>query len=240
MYVACDASQLEWRGALELSKEWVGINEIKNKDDVHSLNQVAFNLPSRLISKIYLFRTIFRGSGWGFANDPDFMHVSDSPEYWDEVGTKFYKKYHNLDKQHQVWKDLVISGQPIVGPLGREWKIVFDGLKIPWTVFTNYPVQGTCADIMVLVRVIFRKRLRKESWGDKIKLVTSVHDSVVVDCPTEYVDKVVRLFYDVFAALIPNIKTIWGYDWETPLECECKIGVNMKDMKKIVPIDKTS
>jgi hypothetical protein len=235
MYVQADASQLEWRGALELSKEWVGINEIKSKADAHSLNQVAFELPSRLIAKIYLFRTIFRGSGWGFANDPDFMHVSSDPDYWNEVGVKFYKKYHNLDKKHFEWKDLVLAGKPIVGPLGREWKIQFDGLKIPWTVFTNYPVQGTCADIMLLARVIFRKRLRKETWGNEVLLVTSVHDSIIVDCPTYLVDRVVRLFYDCFAALIPNIKTIWGYDWETPLECECKIGMTMKGMKKIVP-----
>ena len=64
MLLACDASQLEWRTALELSKDWVGINEIILGEDTHSKNQEAFNLPFRLIAKIFLFRTIFRGSGW--------------------------------------------------------------------------------------------------------------------------------------------------------------------------------
>lgn len=56
MFIKVDAQQLEWRVALELSRDWVGINEIIDKEDVHSKNQVAFELPSRLIAKIYLFR----------------------------------------------------------------------------------------------------------------------------------------------------------------------------------------
>jgi hypothetical protein len=63
MLVACDAKQLEWRVLLELARDQVGINEVLNGDDTHDLNRVAFSLPSRLIAKIYLFRTIYRGTG---------------------------------------------------------------------------------------------------------------------------------------------------------------------------------
>lgn len=59
MLISADASQLEWRTAVELSGDLVGLQEIKDHADTHSLNQVAFALPSRLIAKIYLFRTIF-------------------------------------------------------------------------------------------------------------------------------------------------------------------------------------
>lgn len=146
MQVQCDASQLEWRTALELSRDQTGIAEILNKEDVHSLNEKAFVLPSRLIAKIYLFRTIFRGSGWAFANDPDFMHVSTDPNFWDELNVKFYSKYNGLDKCHYKWKDLVVAGKPIEGPLGRSWTInlkrdKYGNLKIPWTTLSNYPVK---------------------------------------------------------------------------------------------------
>ena len=97
MLIQADASQLEWRTAVELSQDEVGLQEILNKEDTHSKNQIAFELPSRLIAKIYLFRTIFRGSGWSFANDNSFMHVSSSPSYWDDVNEKFFKKYYGLD-----------------------------------------------------------------------------------------------------------------------------------------------
>lgn len=56
MLVKCDARQLEWRVAVALSEDKVGIQEILNKEDIHGNNQKAFVLPSRLIAKKYLFR----------------------------------------------------------------------------------------------------------------------------------------------------------------------------------------
>ena len=135
---------LEWRTALELSKDQVGIDEIILGEDTHAKNQAAFDLPSRLIAKIFLFRTIFRGSGWSFANDPDFMHVSASAAFWDEMNEKFYAKYSRLDAWHKELAATVMAGQPIVGPLGRSWSInnrdKFGNIKVPYTTLTNYPV----------------------------------------------------------------------------------------------------
>lgn len=145
MYIQTDASQLEWRTILELAQEWVGINEILGGEDTHQNNQTAFALPSRLIAKIFLFRTIFRGSGWAFANDPDFMHVSTSAEFWDGMNAKFYTKYNDIDTCHKKWADVVLSGKPIEGPLGRSWFIQpardrAGDIRIPWTTLSNYPV----------------------------------------------------------------------------------------------------
>lgn len=236
MLVVCDASQLEWRTAVELSGDEVGRTEIVEGADTHSLNQVAFSLPSRLIAKIYLFRTIFRGSGYAFANDPAFMHVSSDPKFWDEIGRKFYAKYHQLDAWHTELSQLVLNGEPIVGPTGREWLVSMTrdwkgNLKLPWTVFTNYPVQGTGADVMMLARLSFSRRLKAS--GIPALLVQTVHDSIVVDAPSEYTQQLVDMFYGVFDDLVENIRKCFGYDWKTPLACECKIGMNQKDMKKV-------
>lgn len=239
--ISCDAKQLEWRTILELSQDQVGIAEVLANEDAHALNQVAFDLPSRLIAKIYLFRTIFRGSGYSFANDPAFMHVSSKPAFWDAVGEKFYAKYHGIDSCHKAWADTVVQGHPIVGPLGREW--VFNTRKkgtneffIPWTTLTNYPVQGTGADIMAIARVSFARRLK--ALGLPVLLVSTVHDSIVVDCADEYVQQVVNLFHQVFDDLIPNIRKIFGYEWTVPMECETNVGPNEKDMKEIKRNDK--
>ncbi|MDE3023216.1 MAG: hypothetical protein KGI54_15430 [Pseudomonadota bacterium] len=244
MLVGVDASQIEWRVLLELSQDEVGISEIVQKQDTHALNQKAFNLPERVIAKIYLFRTIYRGTGWSFAHDPNFMHVSTDPKFWDAIGEKFYAKYSGIDRCHHRWCDLVLLGQPIIGPLGREWEIPlqkdFRGeLKIPWTVFTNYPVQGTSADIMAIARVSFWNRFRRLGLDKRgCKVILTVHDSIVVDCPDECVWEVVNLFYQVFDDLISNIKKLFHYDWTVPLGCECKIGMNLKDMKKVDRTDK--
>lgn len=235
MLIQCDASQLEWRTALELSKDWIGINEILSGEDTHAKNQTAFGLPSRLIAKIFLFRTIFRGSGWSFANDPDFMHVSASAPFWDDMNEKFYKKYTSLNTTHHRWKDIVMSGKPIVGPLGREWTITIHRdyrgeLKIPWTTLSNYPVQGTGADVMMLARLSAHKRIRDA--GIDAKLISTVHDSIVWDTEEKHLGAIATICDGVFADLPKNIKRLFGYQWDTPMACESKYGPNMKTMEK--------
>lgn len=235
MYTQVDASQLEWRTAVELSRDKTGIEEILDKQDTHSLNEKAFNLPSRLIAKIYLFRTIFRGSGWAFANDPAFMHVSSSPQFWDEINEKFYAKYNGLDRKHKEWADLVMHGQLIEGPT-RSWSINmardgYGNLKIPWTILSNYPVQGTGADIMMLARISAYKRIKK--YKIPCLFTSTVHDSIITDSEEKYCQDIAAIFTDVFADLQGNIKTAFQYDWLVPMSCECKIGPNMKDMRKM-------
>ena len=237
MLAQADASQLEWRTAVELSNDVVGLQEILDGADTHSLNQVAFSLPSRLIAKIYLFRTIFRGSGWSFAHDPDFMHVSSSAAFWEDVNEKFYTKYNGLDKQHKKWAQEVVTGKPIISPLGRQWPIPLSvkpsGEKyIPMTKLTNYPVQGTGADIMSIARVSFMRRLSENKELKMVKLVSSVHDSIVVDAPAYLKEEICEMFLAVFADLQKNIHKLFGYEWVTPLGAECKYGPNMKDMVK--------
>ncbi len=236
MLISCDASQLEWRVAVQLSGDTIGLTEIRDKQDTHSLNQKAFNLPSRLIAKIYLFRTIFRGSGWAFANDPEFSHVSSSAKFWDGVNEKFYSKYHGLDVWHKQLAQRVMAGNPIVGPLGRQWSINIprdprtNELKVPWTTLSNFPVQGTGADIMKMARVMAYKRIK--ALGIPCLFITTVHDSIMVDAESKYLDVICKVFHEVFADLPRNILRVFGYTWTVPLDCECKYGPNMKDMVK--------
>jgi DNA polymerase I-like protein with 3'-5' exonuclease and polymerase domains len=239
MLVACDASQLEWRVLLELAQDKVGISEILGKEDVHSKNQIAFSLPSRLIAKTFLFRTIYRGSGWAFANDPDFMHVSTDSRFWDSKNESFYSKYVDIDNTHQKWAERVIRGLPIDGPLGRSWTINMtrdkrENLKIPWTVLTNYPVQGTGADVMMFARIAAFNRIKK--LNIVADFVSTVHDSIVIDTHSKYVQPISEVFTEVFADLPSMFKKAFGYTWTVPLDCECKYGMNMKDMQKVLTI----
>lgn len=236
-------SQLEWRVLVELARDDIAIQEILGKEDTHTKNQEAFELPSRLIAKIYLFRTIYRGSGWSFANDPQFIHVSSDPKFWDEINVKFFAKYHGIDSCHQKWAESVKQGHSIVSPFGREWSIDLDrdrfgNLKVPWTKLTNYPVQGTGADVMKVARISFWNRLQKKEWVNKVLLRSTVHDSIVVDVPEDLVQEVANLFHQVFDDLPKNFRKLFGYDWIVPLDCECKVGPNMRDMEKVKRTDK--
>lgn len=237
MLVKCDAGQLEWRTLVELSRDEIALQEILNKEDTHTKNQHLFNLPSRLIAKIYLFRTIYRGSGYAFANDPQFMHVSKDAKFWDDIGEKFYHKYSGIDAKHHEWKDLVLNNTPIVIPSGREWIIEmgadrWGNVKIPWTVLTNYPNQGLGADVMMLVRIMLYRRI-KESKRD-IRFISTVHDDIKFDCRKADVQFVVDTCYQVFDDLIPAIYKAWGgYEWIVPMTCEVYQGMDMLNMEEV-------
>jgi DNA polymerase I-like protein with 3'-5' exonuclease and polymerase domains len=160
------------------------------------------------------------------------MHVSTDPAFWDSLNVKFFTKYKGIDDCHNKWKDEVILGKPIQGPLGRAWTInMKDGFKIPWTTLSNYPVQGTGADVMMFARISAYKRI-KASRID-CKFISTVHDSIVVMCHPKDVQAIVNIFHQVFDDIPKNIRNVFGYDWNVPMDCECKMGWNMKDMEKV-------
>lgn len=241
--IQCDAAQLEWRTAVELSSDPVGIKELNDPSvDTHANNQAELNLPSRLISKIFLFRTIFRGTGWSFAHDPDFSHVSTDPKYWDERNERFYIKYDGLNRIHHDWAMRVTNKKPIVSSItGREWFIPMKQkenrwkeieLVIPWTLLSNYPVQGTGADIMTVARVSLNNRLKRYKIP-ATQMVATVHDSLVADCDDKVVKDVATIMYEVFDDLEGNIKKLFKYELRVPFPCEVKYGPNLKDSTKL-------
>jgi len=140
--IQCDSVGLEWRILTLLSGDQTAIDEINSGADIHSLNQAELALPSRLIAKKFLFRTIYRGSGYAFSKDNEFKHVSVDPKFWDKKNEGFYRKYAGIDQCHHKWKVQVMNGKRILGPSGREWTIDprSDG-EPPWTTLTNYPVK---------------------------------------------------------------------------------------------------
>lgn len=237
MLISIDAGQIEWRVAVELSKDRIGMDELIHNLDMHVNNQHAFNLPSRHIAKIYLFRTIYRGSGYSFSVDPNFSPVSSSSKFWDGINEQFYQKYSGLNELHMEWARTVSAGQPILSPFGREWVIPMEtdrmgGPKMPWTKFTNYPVQGTAADIMVLVRLLLKQRITHA--GIKHLFISTVHDSIVLDIPNEDdLQQIADIAFGVFRDLPDYIRQIFKYGWVTPLTCEVVYGPNMKDMQEI-------
>ncbi len=234
MLVQADASQLEWRTLLWMSQDQVGIREVLEGQDIHGNNQKELQLPERLIAKIFLFRCIYRGSGWAYAHDNMFKHVSEDPKFWDAKNDAFYKKYSGINRLHNLWRVKVQLRKPIQIFSGREWMIPLkeDG-SIPWTVLTNWPNQGLAADCMAIARVSFRNRIVQSGLSSNIKLVNTVHDSIVVDCPDELTTTASTLLLKVFGDLPKNFQKLWGVEPPIPFPAEIKIGHNMRDMEKV-------
>lgn len=113
--------------------------------DVHGSNQEAFNLPTRLIAKTFVFRLIYGGSAYSYAHDPDFMPVSKSERYWQQVIDKFYSKYKDIAQWHESIVREVTLTKKLTTPTGRQFtfeptKNYRGDMKWPITQIKNYPV----------------------------------------------------------------------------------------------------
>jgi DNA polymerase I-like protein with 3'-5' exonuclease and polymerase domains len=230
MILNCDAKSLEVVGAAYLSQDPVMMQELLAGVDMHSRNQGDFGLPSRLIAKILIFRTIYGGNEYSFANDPDFTCVSSSTKYWKKVLDQFFDKYRGLAEWHNnLIREVTSTGKYVNPTSGRMYSYSrTQGGDWPVTQIKNYPVQGLGADIMSIARVSFKRRF------DDLKIpgviVNSIHDSIVVDVPSTEVQHVSELFHAVFRDLPSNFKRIFGVDFNLPLLCEVQYGPNMKEL----------
>ena len=229
MIVQADAKALEWFSGTYLSKDKVAYQEIADGIDQHSHNQKTFGLPSRLIAKKFVFRLMYGGSAYSYANDPDFTDVSKSEKYWQKVIDAFYTKYKGFADWHvKIVQEVTRTGQ-LVMPTGRVYKYSKTARgDWPVTTIKNYPVQGLGADLMAIIRVSFAKRFKEANI--KGLQVNTVHDSIVVDVQDLELPKVAKIFHSVFEAAPDNFKKIFGVEFNLPLLTEVSYGPNMKEL----------
>lgn len=235
MIVNCDVTGLEVLCAAYLSQDATLYKELKEGVDIHSANQEAFGLPSRLVAKVLKFRLIYGGSEYGFVKDPDFTHVSTSTKYWKAVIDKYYKKYTGIYSWHDnIIKEVSKTSELVVPATGRtyEWDLMkFGTFKVPAPQVKNYPVQGFGADIMSIARVSFAKRFRDASINGRI--VLTVHDSIVVDCDDNDVQRVVEIFNNVFTDLPANISRVFNINFDLEVRCEIEVGHNQGELSPV-------
>ena len=216
---------------MELSGDKVGLQEILDGVDSHADNQQRFGLPSRLIAKTYLFRLIYGGSAFSYANDANFTAVSTSEKFWQNVIDETYNKYRGLALWHKQLVQTVTRQGYVRTPSGREYHYKPEKKRgemvWPRTTILNYPVQGFSADLMQIARISAWRRLR-----DKALFVSTVHDDLELDVVND-----AQLCYNicielenVFKDVNENVKKLYGYDMKVPLAGEVAFGHNLLEM----------
>lgn len=242
MLVNGDVKGLEVVVAAELSGDKTLKQEIIDKVDIHETNRDRFKLGEgklgRLIAKIFKFRLIYGGSAYSYANDSDFTGVSTSVKFWQNIIDEYYAKYSGIKDWHETLittaqregKLEIPSGRhfPIV-PIENKWK---GGLDWPITVIKNYPVQGFGADLVMLARLETRKRLRETDL--EYKLISTIHDSIVIDTPEKNVGQIGKILFDSIEAVPQLCKKVFDYDFSLPLTSEIQYGSNKKDMIDLI------
>lgn len=240
MILNVDVKSLEWCSYLFLSQdkvgidEWMAVLEDPSKNDIHTSNQLQFNLISRLIAKIFLFRWIYRGPAYAYAKDPDFSSISSSVDYWQSVIDKYYSKYQGIYKTHLEYiKQVTLTGK-LISPFGRIHEFIpkksYRGLEYNESDIANHINQGLGADIVCLARTISFNKAKKENIN--ALFISTVHDSLVVDCPLSEIERNASFFDQVFRNLDKSLSRYFNLKWNVPLRCEIKVGHNMLDLKE--------
>ena len=235
MLIQGDASALEWRCAAFLSQDKTAYQEIWDEIDQHTDNQNRFNLPSRLIAKTFVFRLIYGGSAYSYANDPNFAECKMNEKQWQKVIDEFYSKYKGLAAWHtKIVQDVTLTGKLIL-PTGREYEYqptVKRGENVwPRTTILNYPVQGLGSDLMAIARVALYTRLKALQLPE-VKLVNTVHDSIIIDTPDEHTEVIAEMLLSVFEAVPRNFQRLFGVEFNIPMEADVKVGKDWGNLVK--------
>jgi DNA polymerase I-like protein with 3'-5' exonuclease and polymerase domains len=235
MLLQADAKQLEWVGAAYLSQDDLAIKEIWEGTDMHSDNQERFGLPSRLIAKTFVFRLIYGGSAYSYANDPNFKDIGDE-SYWQNIIDQFYNKYTKLKEWHDEIMFLAKRDRKLTMPTGRVYnykpEVTSYGVKYPRTKILNYPVQGLGADLMSIARVSLRNRLLDK---EGVKLINTVHDSIILDFDSKVWDNnsIVKIVDECFNDVPKNFEKLFGKTFNLPMRVECEIGPTWGNMETV-------
>jgi DNA polymerase I-like protein with 3'-5' exonuclease and polymerase domains len=222
MILEVDFAQLEFRTAVFLSQDKQGMEDIKNKIDVHQYTADIIGV-SRQDAKAHTFKPLYGG----------VTGTEDEKRYY----TKFLEKYKDIKVWHEQLQSEAIRFKRIKLPTGREYAFPY-AERTPWggstygTQIKNYPVQGfATADIVPLACINIYKLMQEQKV--KSLLVNTVHDSIVADIYPGEEDVMSKIFKQGTADVIPALKQYYNIDFNVPLDTELKIGYDWLNMKEV-------
>jgi DNA polymerase I-like protein with 3'-5' exonuclease and polymerase domains len=232
--IKADAKALEWVACAHLSQDPVAIREINEGVDQHRENQKAFSLgegeAGRLVAKVFVFRLIYGGSAYAYANDAEFTHVSTKEAFWQGVIDKFYRKYEGIYLWHNSLMTEAMTTGKVVIPTGREFRFKPEYGKWPRTQILNYPVQGFGAELMVIARLAVCHAMKKLPM---VLPIATVHDDLRFDSPSRDVPAATEIIRGEWTKIPRYYTKIYGKPFDLPMRVEIKVGPNMKDMVEV-------
>ena len=216
-----DFAQLEFRTAVFLAQDKQGMEDIKNKIDVHQYTANIIGV-SRQDAKAHTFKPLYGGT----------TGTEDEKKYY----KTFAEKYKDITKWHEELQTHAITYKRVKLPTGREYSFPY-AERMPWggssyaTQIKNYPVQGfATADIVPLACIKIYELMKEQKV--KSLLINTVHDSIVADVYPGEEAVMSKIFKQGTASVIPALKEYYGINFNVQLDVEVKIGYNWLDIKE--------
>lgn len=235
----CDGAQLEFRVAVHLGRDRVGLFDIVSGTDIHSVTASVIwpaipwvdgtKHPMRQEAKPHTFKPLYGGKSG----------TEDEKRYY----AFFQEKYKGVGQWQQRNIDYVLNRKRLV----TEWGLVYywpdtvmdrSGYVHNSTAICNYPVQALATAEMIPMALVYFWHRLKRNRGLSMFIVNTVHDSIVVELPPEEVEAFHELSKQ---SLIDDVyhcmSGLYGIDLTVPLGAGVKVASHWggKDAASFVP-----
>ena len=255
-----DYSQLEMVALAYLANDLTLIDDINNGRDMHrELYKGMYGRyptdkerkPFKRFSFLLVYgggvTTLMAQSGCDRATAKKFINT-------------FYTRYTGVKKYHEeivakAEKDAVVSYDPDKSgpvytyfhnsPTGRHY--IFNkypneykgGLSFSPTELKNWPIQGfATGDIVPMMVGILLRKLEDAKLTPDVKLIMTVHDSVVLDVPIDKLEKCAILAKQTLEDAPKYMKSIFNIDFPCKLGVGVDAGYNWQDKEVLLKEDK--
>lgn len=216
-----DMGQLEFRCAVHQAGDELGVQDIVAGVDIHRVSaSKIFNVPEDKVTK---------------EQRQEAKAETFAPLYGASRDWGLLERYKGIKDWHTRLINEAVKTKEIHLETGRFYK--FPGTRrtaygcTNQTKIKNYPVQGfASADVVPSIIVELYKRLKEGNY--KSYIMSTIHDSVLVDVHPYEKDEVLKLIYLTLNDGVSIIKKRFGIDLIVPLKADVKVGVNALDTEE--------
>lgn len=223
-FVIADYSQIELRAAAAIAGETKMIDAYKNGTDLHALTAASVlgigitevTKDQRQMSKAVNFGNLYGQGDEGLARYAmNSYGVEMTVDEAHRLRLKFFKTYPRIRGWHgMAWEMVNQHHEAAKTGIGRRRLIPHDASN--WERFTalvNTPVQGGTADGMKYAIVLLSERLPEGA-----RIVSTVHDELVVECQEADAESVRALTSDTMVEAMSDLFP------QVPIEVEATIA----------------
>jgi DNA polymerase I-like protein with 3'-5' exonuclease and polymerase domains len=234
LMMEADGSQLEFRAAADLARDKQAIADINNKDwDAHITSAAAMaQVPyaelyeeytagnkaaaeKRQAAKVETFKPLYGGRSG-----------TPTQERWYAA---FRKRYPDICRMQDKWINQAVDDKRLITPWGLRYYFPTarreprTGYANVTTAVSNYPIQAfATAEIIPIAIVSLWHRLRDVNG---VRIVNTVHDSVVLEVHPEMVQNVIPIVKAAFTLdVYKYLSAVYGINMVVPLGVGFKAG----------------
>ncbi len=227
--VAADYSQIELRVLAHISGDAHMCDAFNKDEDIHSRTAAeVFGVPQELVTpemrgsaKAVNFGIVYGISDFGLSRNlgiPRYKAEEYINRYLDEfTGVRKYMRDIVALAEKEGYVKTLYGRVRYIGELKSS---NFNSRSFGQRVALNTPIQGTAADIIKIAMIRVYEELKKRGLG--ARLISQVHDELIVNAPPEEVGEVTEILKNV----MENVVKL-----SVPLKANVSCGKNWAEAK---------